>query len=78
METSRLGGSALLILLCMFVSMCGVFLGVGGLLAGWTFAKPLLIGSGLALAAIFWLADTLRPEIFERFSSRKRKQDREN
>ncbi len=53
-------------------------MGVGGLLAGWAFAKPLLIGSGLALAAIFWLADTLRPEIFERFSSRKRKQDREN
>jgi len=62
----------------MFVSMCGIFVGLGGLLAGWTFAKPLLIGSGLALAAIFWLTDALRPEIFERFSSRKRKQDREN
>ncbi len=78
MGTARLGGLALFILLCMFVAMCGIFVGVGGLLAGWTFAGPLLIGSGIGLAVIFWLTDALRPETFERFSSRERKQDREN
>ncbi|WP_320201503.1 hypothetical protein RMR16_006920 [Agrobacterium sp. rho-13.3] len=75
MEKSRLGGTSRLIVLCIFVVMCGVFLGIGGLLAGWVFAKPLLIGSGIGLVAIFWLTDALKPETFDRFSFRKRKQD---
>ncbi|MGV1915727.1 hypothetical protein [Rhizobium sp. 22-785-1] len=65
--------SSRLMVLCIFVSMVGVFIEVGGLMAGREFAKPILIASATGMIAIFWLSDALQP--FDRFSSRKRKLD---
>ncbi|WP_296098402.1 hypothetical protein [uncultured Agrobacterium sp.] len=65
--------SSRLMVLCIFVSMVGVFIGVGGLMAGREFAKLILIASATGMIAIFWLSDALQP--FDRFSSRKRKLD---
>lgn len=73
MKVPRLTKSSRLMVLCIFVSMVGVFIGVGGLMAGREFAKPILIASATGMIAIFWLSDSLQP--FDRFSSRKRKQD---
>lgn len=42
-------------------------------MAGWMFAKPILIVSALGMMATFWLADSFKS--FDRFSFCKRKQD---
>ncbi len=73
MKVPRLTKSSRLMVLCIFVSMVGVFIEDGGLMAGLEFAKPILIASATGMIAIFWLSDALQP--FDRFSSRKRKLD---
>ncbi|WP_421361001.1 hypothetical protein [Agrobacterium rosae] len=73
MSERELSGSASILLLCIFVLMVGVFVGIGGLIAGWVFAKPILIASAIGMVAVFWLADAFKS--FDRFSFRKRKQD---
>lgn len=73
MNEPRLARSSRLLVLGIFASMVGVFFGLAGLMAGFEFAKPILIASATGMIAVFWLSDVFGP--FDRFSSRKRKQD---
>ncbi|MDP9571924.1 UNVERIFIED_ORG: hypothetical protein J2W66_002409 [Agrobacterium larrymoorei] len=73
MNEPRLTTSSRLLVLGIFVSMVGVFIGLAGLMAGYEFAKPILIASAVGMIAVLWLSDVFGP--FDRFSSRKRKQD---
>ena len=73
MSEHRLPGSARILVLCIFALMVGVFVGIGGHMAGWMFAKPILIVSALGMMAAFLLADAFKS--FDRFSFYKRKQD---
>lgn len=73
MKKPQLTKSSRLLVLGIFVSMVGVFVGLAGLMADNEFAKPILIVSVTGMIAVFWLSDALQP--FDRFSSRERKQD---
>jgi hypothetical protein len=44
-----------LMVLTIFISVLGVFLGVAGMIAGWAWAKGIGLVSVVLLAIVFWL-----------------------
>ncbi len=61
--------------LAIFVSICGLFFGLAGLLFDWQLAKTIGIVSAAALAAIFWLSAEVKSKTLDRFLTGRKRQD---
>jgi hypothetical protein len=61
--------------LAIFISICGLFFGLAGLLCDWQLAKTIGIISAAALAAIFWLSADVKNKTLDRFLTGRNRQD---
>lgn len=65
------------LLLTIFVCVLGLFFGVAGLVADWTIAKQIGLGSGAVLGLIFWWSGHASIEQTERLLYGKKNGSRE-